>query len=113
MPTKLNSQEFLNCQNQNELNLDNNNGLIVGDEVYGIFLNKKKLGTVEFIIKDPHGSSKMFIGGTFATLPTDDPHYLIFQFDNKFFIESDKVDIKKSTNQQTVKLIKNDNNRVY
>ena len=59
----------------------------------GLFLNKKKLGMVEFIIKDPHGSSKIFIGGTFATVPTDDIHFLMFQFDNKFFIEWDNCEI--------------------
>jgi hypothetical protein len=75
-------------------------------------LNKKIGGTVEFIIKDPNGSSKMFVGGTFTSVPADHPFYSIFQFDNKFFIELDKVEIKKSTKSSTVKLVKIDNNKV-
>ncbi len=75
-------------------------------------MNKKVGGTVEFIIKDPNGSSKMFVCGTFTSVPPDDPFYSIFEFDSKFFIELDKVERKKSTKSSTVKLVKIDNNKV-
>ncbi len=75
-------------------------------------MNKKVGGTVEFIIKDPNGSSKIFVGGTFTSVPPDYYYYSIFEFDSKFFIELDKVERKKSTIRPTVKLVKKDNNKV-
>jgi hypothetical protein len=67
-------------------------------------------GTIEFIMKDPNGSLNIFVGGKFTSVPDDHSFYSIFQFDNKFFIESDKVEIKKSN--KISKLLKKDNNKV-
>ncbi len=75
-------------------------------------MNKKVGGTVEFIIKDPNGSSKMFVGGNFTCVPSEDHYYSIFESDNKFFIELDKVERKKSDRISAVKLVRKDNNKV-
>ena len=84
-------------------------GLEIGANVYFAFNNEKYVGKVDAIIQYSRHSDNFFIGGTFdKVVPTNNQMYSIFEFDNKFCLKPNQLEIKKHKQVKTHHLKKKD-----
>ena len=102
---------YHNCNNQSELHAKayGEYGLEIGASVYFAFNNEKYEGKVDAIIQYSKNSDKVSIGLTCVKdIPTENQMYSIFEFDNKFFLEPNQLEIKKNKQIKTLKIKKKD-----
>ena len=84
-------------------------GLEIGANVYFAFNNEKYEGIVEAIIQYSRYSKNVFIGVTFdKNILTENQMHSIFEFDNKFCLEPNQLEIKKTSQVKTFHLKKKD-----